>query len=310
MIKKILSTTAILAGAVVLTGCSKDDSEGEAIKVYTRDTSSGTRDGFFSTIDFEEAVKSNEELVDGYVEVDGNGSMITAVKNDEFGLGYISLSSYATSGLNGLTYDGVEATEANVINKSYELTRNFNYMTRVYDDYSDTEEAIVKAYVAFLSTTDGLATIKANDGIVDIPASAKSWDDIKADYAIPEDASSTTIKFGGSTSVEKIAKALSAQFSQLFGNFKVEHNHTGSSDAYKRLQGDESTGANKIHVGFASREFKTAETVNKTTSTIGTICVDAIVAVVNSKNKNYTGTDAADLKDIYSGEVTMWSELQ
>lgn len=41
----------------------------------------------------------------------------------------------------------------------------------------------------------------------------------------------------------------------------------------------------------------------------GKMCIDAIVAVVNKSNKLNSVT-AANLKDIYSGTITKWSELE
>jgi len=309
MIKSFLVVMCLASLAISLsvglTGCKVTEDAG--IKVYTRDTTSGTRDGFFTNIDFEEAKTDNSALVAGYVEVDSNGSMINAISHDEFGIGYISLASLSDSGLIGLTYEGVIPSEANVLNGTYQLTRNFNYITR--SDFSTTqEEAIVEAYLAFLTTKDAKATIQSKDGIIAIDSLDPTWDSIKDQYPIcQEDNSSLTIKFGGSTSVEKIAKALSSEFSSKCGNFKVEHNHTGSGDAYKRTQGSEKAGANFLHIAFLSRELKETEAAVPLTS--GSICIDAIVAVVNSKNE-LTSITTDVLKKIYNGTITKWSEVE
>ena len=272
--KKIFALLFVFVLSFILVGC-KPAAQDHNIKVYTRDTTSGTRDGFFSVIGFKDAVSDNTVLVDGYLEADGNGQMITMVKGDEWGIGYISLSSYADSGLTGLNYDGVEPTEVNVNNETYKLTRNFNYVV-MEDDESD-ESKLVQALVAYMGTKEGKATIQGADGIVAVNATDPNWDDIKANYPIvDEDNSGVTIKFGGSTSVEKVAKALSADFKGKAGNFIVEHNHTGSGDAYKRVQGEESTGPNKLHIGFASREFKLSGDEPLIANTYGKLCTDAI----------------------------------
>ena len=295
----------MLGVSLVSTGC-KSTTE-EVIKVYTRDTTSGTRDGFFTTIGFSEATTDNTKLGQGYVEVDGNGSMISALNNDEFGIGYISLASLASSGLKGLNYEGIAPTEANVLNGSYTLKRNFNYIVR-NEFASDKEQQIVIAYLAFLTTKDAKATIQSKDGIVEVKNSDPTWDEIKDDYPVcQEDNSNITITFGGSTSVEKIAKALSSEFSTKCGYFKIEHNHTGSGDAYKRTQGSEKDGANALHIAFLSRELKSTETA--ATNTSGKICVDAIVTVVNSSNK-VTNVTANILLQIYQGIITKWSEVE
>lgn len=77
-----------------------------------------THDGFFTKIGLKDAVKSNEPLVKGAVETNGNGDMVLKVKNDEYGIGYISLSSLEESSLTGLKYEGVEPNEDNVLKRS------------------------------------------------------------------------------------------------------------------------------------------------------------------------------------------------
>ncbi|MDD3382243.1 MAG: substrate-binding domain-containing protein [Bacilli bacterium] len=306
--KKKLFLFVLMFLGVLITGCSQTEVD-HTITVYTRDTTSGTRDGFFTTIAFPEAISDNSGLVNGYVELESNGGIINALKNDEYGIGYISLASLETSELKGLSYEGISPTEANVINETYTMKRNFNYIIR--ENYDLTAEAdIITAFLAFLETSDAKATVVSKSGIVEITGNESSWDDIKVNYPISlEDNSGITINFGGSTSVESVAKALSAEFSIKCGNFIAEHNHTGSGDAYKRTQGSEKDGANKLHIGFASREFKLTSTETAVQGTYGVICVDAIVAVVNNSN-SLGNITAEDLKKIYNGEITKWSELE
>jgi phosphate transport system substrate-binding protein len=309
--KKIFSLLFIIVLGVVLVGCkptdkAKDDHE---IKVYTRDTTSGTRDGFFSVIGFKDAVADNTVLVDGYVEVEGNGAMITSIEGDDYGIGYISLSSLLDSNLRGLLYEDVEPTEENVINGTYKLTRNFNYAIR--EDDESAAGQITKAFVAYMGTKEGKATIKGADGIVFTSADDPTWGSIKANYPIvEEDNSSVEVKFGGSTSVEKVAKALSSDFKGKAGNFVAVHNHTGSGDAFKRVQGTEKDGADKLDIGFASREFKLTDGETLAPGTYGKLCTDAIVVVVNEANNTLTKITAAQLKEIYEGTVTKWEELK
>lgn len=311
--KKVLILVFALMFMASMAGCAGEDTTesfdlSSTINVYTRDASSGTRDAFFSGIDFDDATTDNTQLVSSYIEVDGNGSMISSVANDAYGIGYISLSSLEESGLTGLNFEGTEATEENVLDESYSLKRPFNYVTR--SDWTDmeTEEAIIEAFVAYMFTIDGKATIANNGGIVETDASDQAWEDIADDYEVCSlDNSDVTIKFGGSTSVEGVAEALSQEFSSKCGDFVAEHNHTGSSDGFKRAQGSEKDGANLVHIGFASRPFKDSE--NYAADTAGRLCWDAVVVVVNAENDQITSVTADDLKRIYAGEITEWSEL-
>ena len=306
--KKILFSIAMalvaFGGILGLSACGTKDEE---IKLYTRDVTSGTRDGFFTGIGFSEAKEDNGSLKAGYIEVASNGDMITAIKGDQYGIGYISLSSLADSGLKGLVYENVDPTEANVLNGTYKLTRNFNYCLR--EEYSnDANKQICEAFVAYMSTTEGKATIKDKGGILETSSSDQSWNTIKSNYQIASaDNSNVTINVGGSTSVKSIVSALLLEFSSKCGNFKYNYNPTGSGDAYKRTNGSEKNGTNACDLAFASREFKSDEAMDSKLT--GKMCIDAIVAVVNKKSKCDSVT-ADLLKKIYTGEITKWSEVK
>ncbi|MGN1344283.1 MAG: substrate-binding domain-containing protein [Traorella sp.] len=308
--KKILFTLVALGSTFAFASCGAQQAfdTSKNITCYTRDTTSGTRDGFFTKIGLEDAKDKNEPLVEGIVEASSNDDMVTKIKNDTYGIGYISLASYDAKKVKGLTYNEVIPSEENVLNNSYQLTRNFNYLVRSEFSNNDVRD-IVTAFVAFLSTKDAKLTIKGNDGIITINDSDPTWDNIKSSYPIcNKDNSSITVKFGGSTSCDKIARALSSEFSAKCGNFIAEHNHTGSGDAYKRCQGSEKDTTNYLDIGFASREFKLTSSEPAAENTYGLICVDAIVAVVNLNNPLEKVSDN-QLVDIYSGVLTKWSEL-
>mgnify|MGYP003218345606 FL=1 len=210
-LKSVLCIVFLAVSLFGIVGCKDDEKFDSSAKIqlYTRDKTSGTRDGFFTNIHFTDAVSDNSVLGSGILEAKNNGAMVESVKNDEYGIGYISLSSLKDSGLKGLIYEGVAPTEENVLNGSYKLTRNFNYIVR-NEFATEKEQKIVEAFLAFLKTSDALITIQSKDGIVDITGDEPSWDSIKDNYPIClEDNSNITIKFGGSTSVEKIANELS-----------------------------------------------------------------------------------------------------
>ena len=300
----------LLLVGLSLIGCSSSKFDtSKNIICYTRNTTSGTRDGFFTKIGLESAKDKNDPLVDSIVEVNSNDDMITKIKNDIYGIGYISLASYDDKVVKGLIYNDVNPTTENVLNSSYKLTRNFNYMVRT-EFKNEKAGQIVEAFRAFLTTKDAKLTIQDKDGILEIKDSDPTWESIKSNYPIcNEDNSSITIKFGGSTSCEKIAKALSSEFSSKCGNFVAEHNHTGSGDAYKRCQGSEKDGSNYLDIGFASREFKITDSEPAVSGSYSLICVDAIVAVVNLKN-TLDEVTSNQLVSIYTGEYTTWDNVK
>lgn len=307
--KKLLSLIFIITAVFALAACGNNVEGFDTTKnivVYTRDTSSGTRAGFMAGIDFDDAAEDDSLLVDGFVIKDNTG-ILTSMATDEYGIGYISLASLNNT-VKGLSFNGVEPTIANVVNNTYDLKRPFNYITRASGDYASTEiEEIVEAFIAYLHTTDA-ADVITDEGAIPLEAS-QSWDDIKANYdvcAVGVDNSDITIRFGGSDSIEKVAKALTASFSPKCGNFVAEHDHTGSSDGFKRTQGEEKDTDSAKEVGFASRPWKDSEVGAEGTQ--GQLAWDAIVAIVNLNN-DLVNVTPADLKKIYSGEFLTWDEV-
>ena len=298
----------LLSTLTLVTGLAACESE-ESIQVYTRDTSSGTRAGFMEAIGFEGGDTDDSLLAPGFV-IAGNDEQVNAVQTDPFAIGYVSLSTYEPTLFKGFNFEGVEPTEENVLNGSYGLARRFNYMLR--DDYSvygadaAAYEALSKAFVAYMGTREGQLTIKEAGAIVDVTGPA--WSSIASQHPIcAQDNSGYTLKFGGSDSVEKVATSLSPDFSSVCGNVVPEHNHTGSSNAYKGLNGDNKgiDDALSIHIGFASREFRDSEPA----AIKGVVAIDAIVAIGSLENE-VDNLTAAQLTAIYSGEITDWNELK
>ncbi|TVP84483.1 MAG: hypothetical protein EA375_06635 [Acholeplasmataceae bacterium] len=317
MLKKIGLIMLLIMMFTLVACVGGDDANGDdfdrnaTIKVYTRDTSSGTRDGFMNGIGFPEARNNDAVLAPGFV-VAGNLEQVGAVQNDPYAIGYVSLSTLNTALFNGLSYDTVEPTEANVLSGDYKLSRRFNYMLR--DDYSvygadaDAYEAISLAFVAYMNSTEGLAQIAQAGGIVDVNA-GQPWEDIRVEHPVCQlDNSGLTFKIGGSDSVERIATTISPDFSAKCGNVVPEHNHTGSSNAFRGTNGDASGigDALSIMVGFSSREFTPSElSPNRIT---GIVAIDAIVAITHKDNP-LRSVSGYDLRQIYSGAITRWGDL-
>ena len=307
--KKIILVLTLLLTLSVAACTTEAEAFDGAIKVYTRDTSSGTRDGFMNGIGFGAATKDDSILAPGFV-VAGNAEQVAAVQTDKFAIGYVSLSTLNTTLFKGLHFEGVAPTEANVLNGTYKLARNFNVMLRdsyaAYGDDAAAYEALSKAFLAYMQSREGLLSISQAGGIVDV-ASGQPWDTVKANHPIcAQNNSALTLKIGGSDSVEKIATEISPDFSAKCGNVKPEHNHTGSSNAFRGTNGNASglTDALSLHVGFASREF----TAQEPATTRVRIAIDAIVAIIHKDNPVENVT-AAQLKAIYDGTTKNWSEL-
>ena len=120
------------------------------IKVYTRDSSSGTREAFEKGVDFEGSLTKNA------IEVSSNDDMAAKVGADKNGIGYTSLSTdFEKNGVSALQYEGVTASSESVLDGSYKLQRPFMYVTRAAGDYgSDDKEQLVQAFLDFMLSED------------------------------------------------------------------------------------------------------------------------------------------------------------
>ena len=85
-----------------------------------REAGSGTRDGFESVTHTKDNCKYRQELT-------STGDVITTVGQNENAIGYASLSA-VNDQVKVLTFNGVEATEATVLDKSYKLQRPFVFV--------------------------------------------------------------------------------------------------------------------------------------------------------------------------------------
>ncbi len=307
--KKII--LIFIVSLVLTLGACRQDEEGfdtsNNITVYTRDTTSGTRAGFMEGIGFYDAEEDDSVLVEGFVIKDNTGIM-TSMTIDEYGIGYISMASLNDT-IKGLYFNGVAPTTANVLNDTYGLKRPFMWMTRDVGDFPSTEvEQLVTAFIAFLETTDANDII-LNEGAVPLDATM-TWDSIKDQHPITQqDNSNVIVRFGGSDSIQRIAQSITQTFSALAGNFVAEHDHTGSSDAFKRTQDPaiKDTPVGK-DVGFASRHFKDSEQIDVEQESMGQLAWDAIVVIVHLNNPLENVT-AYDLKKIFEGTYSVWSDL-
>ena len=178
-IQKIILLIILIS---LLTSCMSNNKLNTNIQIYTRDNTSGTREAFFTSINYKEAIKDDSYLPKQTLIVDGNGDMINKIKNDVNGIGYISLSSYDKNDVIGLKINEVEPTYENVLNKTYTLMRNFNYI--ITKNNKTDADLLAQAFNAYIHTQDAKLIIKSKGGIVDINEDLKKWDDIKSDYPV------------------------------------------------------------------------------------------------------------------------------
>ncbi len=288
----------------LLTACGNSQSGEDEIKVYTRDSASGTREAF-------ESIVGLDMVTDESAETNGNGDMAKQVGANDNAIGYVSLTTdFAVNNLKPLKYEGVIASIETVNNSSYKLSRPFSFVTRESGDFETQEkEELILAILDYIENSrEGREVILSAGGIVDV-STATSWEILKEKHPIVDrDNSQITIKTAGSTSVEKTLTEAITSFIPMAGNFKYEPNHTGSSDGYKRVLGSDKNSANAADIGFASRDFKSDEDLSKAMLS-GVYSKDAVVVVVQKNNNTIDSLSAERIREIFSGEISKWSEL-
>ena len=131
-----LAVTALVGCGSKETGKTEGNEEGvetefdleNDITVISREDGSGTRGAFVELVGVEQKNEAGEKVDYTTVEatITNNTSvMMTAVANDEYAIGYISLGSLNDT-VKAVKIDGVEASIENVANGTYAVNRPFN----------------------------------------------------------------------------------------------------------------------------------------------------------------------------------------
>jgi phosphate transport system substrate-binding protein len=124
------------------------------IDAVTREEGSGTRGSF------EELVMKNEEIYDGIMVQDSNGSVKEVVATDPYAIGYISLG-LVDNRVRALSINGIYASVENIKTKKYKIVRPFLFLT--YGDINDN----VKIFINFVISKDGQNILK-KEGLIGI----------------------------------------------------------------------------------------------------------------------------------------------
>ena len=121
--------------------------DGEIV-VIGREAGSGTRDGFESIVGVEDACVYDQELT-------ATGAVISAVASNKLAIGYASLSAVGDT-VKTLTVEGVECSEATVLDGTYKVQRPFNFITNDAVELSDA----AKAFIDFAVSADAAELIR------------------------------------------------------------------------------------------------------------------------------------------------------
>ena len=108
-----------------------------------------------------------------------------------------------------------------------------------------------------------------------------------------------TIEVGGSTSVTPLMELFAEEYHRLFPHIKVNINGTGSGD------GINNAGV-LYQIGMSSRELTPAEQGRGLREV--TVAIDGIAVIVNRSNP-VSNLTVEQIRGIYTGEITDWSQV-
>ena len=258
----------------------------EEINVISREDGSGTHGAFIELFGIEQKDADGNKVDYTTDEADITNStsvMMTSVSGNPSAIGYISLGSLNET-VKALAIDGVAASVENIKAGTYTVARPFNIATQ-----AEVSEA-AQAFIDFILSAEGQAAIEANGYIAvveDAPAYAGSAVEGKVVVA-------------GSSSVTPVMEKLKEAYEAINPNANIEVQ-----------QSDSTTGMNNAiegvcDIGMASRAVKDSEIEAGLTSI--TIAMDGIAVIVSNDNAT-DGLTTDQVRAIYMGEITDWSEI-
>lgn len=283
---------AAVAAAVIafgaLTGCSNSESgdfdSSNTIGAITREEGSGTRSAFIELFGIEQKNEAGEKIdhtTTSAVVANQTSVMMTTVAGDLYSIGYISLGSLNDT-IKAVSIDGAAATAENVKNGSYKISRPFNIVTK--GDLDETSQD----FIDFIMSADGQAVIEENGYI---PAS---------DNGVYSGSAKGKIVVEGSSSVTPVMEKLKEAYAKINPDVTIEVQQSDSST------GITSAIDGTCNIGMASRELKDSEIEKGVKSTV--IATDGVAVIVNNDNPT-TDLTSEQVKNIFTGAATKWSDV-
>lgn len=272
----LLSCAVLMAATAV--GCG---SQNEKITVVSREDGSGTRSAFSELMG---VVKDDKDNTTDTAEVTNSTSvMLTTVAGNKAAIGYVSLGSLNDT-VKAVKVDGVEATAENVKAGKYAVSRPFNIVT------GKDLTPLAQDFISYILSTDGQAVVDE-----------KGYISVTQGEAYKASGQTGTLTIAGSTSVAPLMEVLADKYMALNSGVKIEIQQSGSS------AGITSAVEGVSQIGMASRELKDSETAKGVTAI--KIAMDGIAVIVN-KDNSFSELTSDQIRKIYTGETTQWSDLK
>ena len=279
------STSATSAESSAAASGESTEGMSGAISVVSREDGSGTRGAFIELMGVEEKDESGNKVdktVDTAEITNSTAVMMTTIAGNPAAIGYISLGSLNDS-VKALQIDGVEATVDNIKNGTYKVARPFNIVTK--SDVSETAQD----FINFIMSDEGQAVVEENGYVSQGSTGAFAGGEVSGKVTVAGSSSVTPV-------MEKLAEAYKAINPNVEIEVQMSDSTTGVTSAIEGI----------CDIGMASREIKEEETAQGVTGQV--IAMDGIAIIVNNENP-ISALESSQVKDIFTGAVTDWSEL-
>lgn len=276
--------TSVALAATMLASCGGSS---DKITVISREDGSGTRGAFIELTGIEEkdsnGNKTDNTKKDALI-CKSTDVVLTQVSGDKNAIGYISIWLTETIfSKMALKVEGVEPSTATIESGDYKIVRPFNIAVK--DGLSDAAQD----FENYILSSDGQDIIE-KAGYIKIDKSAAAYASNNA---------SGKVVVSGSSSVTPVMEKLAEAYQKANTNVTVDVQQSDSSTGIK----DAINGTSDI--GMASRDISDDELSQGIKSV--TIAQDAIAVIVNKDNAVEDIT-MDEIKSIYTGSKTTWSD--
>ena len=256
------------------------------ITVVSREDGSGTRGAFIELFGIETKNDAGEK-VDNTTEdaeiTNSTSVMMTTIAGNTGAIGYVSLGSLNDT-VKAVNIDGAEASVDAIKAGEYKVARPFNIAVK--DGLSD----VASDFITFIMSEDGQKVVDDNGYISQGNEGAYTASGLKGKVVVAGSSSVTPV-------MEKLKEAYVAVNPDVEIEVQQSDSTTGMTSAIEGV----------CDIGMASRDLKDSELEAGLTSTV--IAMDGIAVVVNNESP-VTELTSENVKDIFTGAITDWADVQ
>ena len=256
------------------------------ITVVSREDGSGTRGAFIELFGIESKNDAGEK-VDNTTEdaeiTNSTSVMMTTIAGNKGAIGYVSLGSLHDT-VQAVAIDGADATVDAIKAGEYKVARPFNIAVK--DGLSDA----ASDFIRFIMSEDGQKVVEDTGYISQGNEGAYTATGLKGKVVVAGSSSVTPV-------MEKLKEAYAAVNPDVEIEVQQSDSTTGMTSAIEGV----------CDIGMASRDLKDSELEAGLTPTV--IAMDGIAVVVNNESP-VSELTSENVKDIFTGEITDWADVQ